>query len=273
MAVALRFEVRRERQQQGHGAGEVGVDDLPRVVEVRSLRAWSPSSRARSAPVEAAERAIARCTHRGAACAKSGEVGALVADDRTAECGDQHACSFCGSRPTRIQAVAARGAERRDFGGDGGRGAEDQGPSLHALAQSVTGSFVSLDAVVATANGDVVVGGNFASIDGVAAAAVARWNGSAWTALAGGFPGLVVTALLELPNGDLVASPGYAAGLRRWNGSSWSQLGATLDLAARDLALLPNGDLGRGRGMDLPRGPRCRHRRPVERRGLERGLA
>jgi hypothetical protein len=85
-------------------------------------------------------------------------------------------------------------------------------------------------------NGDVVVGGVFTSAGGVPANNIARWNGSAWSALAGGlgvpanFDGVV--SIAHLSGGDLIAAGTFQTsgtsqirGLARWTGTAWTSLG------------------------------------------------
>jgi PKD repeat protein len=81
-------------------------------------------------------------------------------------------------------------------------------------------------------NGELILGGQFNSIDGIPAVGVARWNGSSWTAM--GDLNSSVRAL-TIHNGEL-----YAAGdfwmsggapckhIAKWNGISWAQLGPGL---------------------------------------------
>ena len=104
-------------------------------------------------------------------------------------------------------------------------------------------------AMVRMWNGDVVVGGSFASFGGVAANNLARWNGSVWSPLGSGVDGSV-SALAPAPNGDLVVSGSFAnAGgapanrVARWNGQVWSPLAGGLSFAASDLAAGANGDV------------------------------
>jgi hypothetical protein len=112
-----------------------------------------------------------------------------------------------------------------------------------------TGTDNSVLATARLANGDVLAGGNFTSIDGVAANRVARWNGTAWSSFGAGMPGKV-TAVIELGNGTLfaggdfpaVSGPNYVA---RWSGTSWVNIGYT-DAAIRAFAEMPNGDLVMG---------------------------
>ena len=78
-------------------------------------------------------------------------------------------------------------------------------------------------------------GGNFDRAGGVTAHSIAKWNGSAWSALGPEQPGSVTA--LAVSGGDL-----YAAGDRssttdgvstnhvaKWNGSAWSALGSGMD--------------------------------------------
>lgn len=116
---------------------------------------------------------------------------------------------------------------------------------------SVVHSLIRLD------KGEVVVGGYFGSVGGVAANSIARWDGSTWSALGPGIGGVVkpsVLALAEIPDGDLVAGGdfttaggGAAKYVARWDGSTWSGMGAGMGGTSlpivRCLAVLPNGDV------------------------------
>ena len=89
-----------------------------------------------------------------------------------------------------------------------------------------------INAMVRMPNGDVVVGGAFASLAGVNAANVARWHGGSWQPLGLGVDGDVLD-LAVAPNGDLVVCGAFAAaggapaaGIARWNGQVWTTLGA-----------------------------------------------
>ena len=97
------------------------------------------------------------------------------------------------------------------------------------------------DAVAAVAlapNGNVYVGGTFSQAGGVPANNIARWNGTAWTALGTGTANGVdseVNALAVAANGDVYLGGGFrqaggaaASGVARWNGTSWSALGTGL---------------------------------------------
>ncbi len=88
---------------------------------------------------------------------------------------------------------------------------------------------------------------------------VARWNGSAWSALGSGiytFNALPIYAFAVLPGGDLIAGGGFtiagnvmAYRVARWDGAAWSSLGTGISNmspyspAVLALAVLPDGDL------------------------------
>ena len=111
--------------------------------------------------------------------------------------------------------------------------------------------------VVVRAGNNIYIGGGFNAVSNVVANHVARWDGTAWSALGPGLGNVFkedVTALAVAPNGDLYAA-GYFAqagnvtvnGLARWNGTSWGALGSGVGNSGRDyvnaLAVAPNGDL------------------------------
>jgi hypothetical protein len=110
--------------------------------------------------------------------------------------------------------------------------------------------------VIRLANGDLVAGGDFTTADGLAAANVARWNGTEWNPMGAGLPDVIdvstsgVQALLQLPNGDILAGGrflpafgGQTYSLARWNGTTWTPLASDVNNTVNALALLPNGDV------------------------------
>jgi hypothetical protein len=109
-------------------------------------------------------------------------------------------------------------------------------------------------------NGDLLLGGSFDSVGGIAANSIARWNGATWTSLGSGIDG-GVRATAVLPNGDVIAGGTFASAggvlatnVAQWDGTSWHALGAgvgdtTIGVSA--VAVLPNGHIVVGGNFDL----------------------
>jgi len=104
------------------------------------------------------------------------------------------------------------------------------------------------NAVAVLPNGDIVVGGAFASGNGVIV-----YDGTTWQSLGGNFD-RAVTGLAVLADGSLVASGPFSVvgtvacnGLATWNGTAWAPVpGAPVDGSSSillDLAAHPDGDL------------------------------
>lgn len=91
-----------------------------------------------------------------------------------------------------------------------------------------------------TFEGDLVVGGDFTQVGGVAANRIARWDGTTWTAFGDGFDREVQA--VHVHDGVLYAG-GYfeasgAAPIRsiaRWTGSQWVEVGGGLDGGVADM--------------------------------------
>lgn len=103
--------------------------------------------------------------------------------------------------------------------------------------------------MVRTKAGEVVVGGTFPSLGGVAVNHVAKWHGTTWVPLGLGVGG-PVTRVAADPGGGVVVGGSFttaggapANGIARWDGTSWSPLGSGMPLAPLDLAVAPNGDV------------------------------
>jgi hypothetical protein len=94
------------------------------------------------------------------------------------------------------------------------------------------------------------VGGSFSSAGGVPATGIARWNGSAWSALGSGVGGSVFALAVHDDGGGLAL---YAGGffftdgggpanfIARWDGASWSPLGPGTDHLVSTLAVFDDG--------------------------------
>lgn len=116
------------------------------------------------------------------------------------------------------------------------------------------------------ANGDLVVGGDFQAIGGIAANRIARWDGLQWhpygtglgRSLPTGFSGESVNALAETDSGELVIAGDWrvidgqtAQQLLQWNGTAWASLGGFLGLRGEVHAMkkLASGDIVVGGGF------------------------
>ncbi len=132
----------------------------------------------------------------------------------------------------------------------------------------------SVNALAVARNGDVYAGGDFIEASGVPARRIARWNGTAWSAVGGGVSngvlGGTVNALAVAGNGDVYAGgyfieAGGAAANRvaRWNGTVWSALGTGvgngLDYPVFSLAVAGNGDLYVGGSFSQAGGAAANH--------------
>lgn len=119
------------------------------------------------------------------------------------------------------------------------------GTAWSALGSGVAVGPCSVDVVLAlAANGsDLYVGGCFNSAGGVSLTAnIARWNGSAWSSLAGSANSSV--RALVFSAGGLYAAGSFsviggvsASCVARWNGTAWSALGTGLGTEAYALAV------------------------------------
>jgi hypothetical protein len=129
------------------------------------------------------------------------------------------------------------------------------GTGWQAIGTAAAVGGAGIRAMVFASNGDLIVGGTFQQIGGVPAANVARWNGSAWSALGTDLQGQV-HCLLSTSNGELVAGGLFGVGLpvtnwnvARWSGSFWQGLGSgtqsqlPANAGVRALAELPGGDI------------------------------
>jgi len=112
--------------------------------------------------------------------------------------------------------------------GSGISGSTPGGPSPYVSALTVSGT-------------DLYVGGYFTNAGGVTANYIAKWDGSAWSALGSGISGAVLA--LAVSGADLYAG-GYfttAGGvpanyIAKWDGETWSALGSGVEATVKALA-------------------------------------
>lgn len=116
-----------------------------------------------------------------------------------------------------------------------------------ALAGGTNGANVY--AMTTAPDGTLYIGGDFTTAGGGAAAKVARWNGTAWSALGAGVPGTVY-ALAVGPDGSVYAAGAFPNphNVMKWNGAAWSDLGGagTNGAIIYALAVAPDGTLYAG---------------------------
>lgn len=134
---------------------------------------------------------------------------------------------------------------------------------------SVVGSATALNgevrALVEGPDGSIYAGGAFTNAGGVAAADyIAKWNGSAWSALGTGANADGVYALAFDSGGNLYAGGSFTlmggvantVRIAKWNGSAWSALGTGANISAvwalawsRDGHLYAGGDFTQMSGI------------------------
>jgi hypothetical protein len=109
-------------------------------------------------------------------------------------------------------------------------------------AWSSLGSGLSSDweytdvSALAVSGSDLYVGGNFTSTGGNAANHIAKWNGTAWTALGSGIDLYGRVSALAVSGNDLYVGGSFATAggnpvnnIAKWDGSAWSALGSGLE--------------------------------------------
>ena len=92
--------------------------------------------------------------------------------------------------------------------------------------------------------GKLLAGGNFTTINGVAAARIASWDGATWTALGAGIPSAIAVTqgIAIAPDGYPVVAETSAVGVKKYNGSTWTTIGAANNTTNR-VVYGPDGTL------------------------------
>jgi hypothetical protein len=119
------------------------------------------------------------------------------------------------------------------------------------LGSSVSGSYSPVYALAASGS-DIYAGGDFNTAGGITANKIAKWNGSAWSALGSGMSSSGGTSsggqkhveALVVNGNDLYAGGWFtkagevtASYIAKWNGSAWSALGSGIDGAIHTFAV------------------------------------
>lgn len=87
-----------------------------------------------------------------------------------------------------------------------------------------------VNAVVPDGNGNIYIGGRFSSVQGTSALGIAKWNGTAWSALGSGINGPVYSIAVVgndvYVGGDFntPVSDGLARNVAKWNGTTWTRM-------------------------------------------------
>lgn len=162
-----------------------------------------------------------------------------------------------GQGPLPVRLVVGGGFNRVDPVPAGGVAAWD--PLTSGWSALAGGTDGVVNAVAGLPNGDLIVAGPFRAAGGQAAAGIARFNGVTWAPLGSGLTvasgALHVTAVVALPNGDVVVAGNFtaaggqpASGLARFAANAWSAIPATLSSngTIASLVALPGGDLAVG---------------------------
>ncbi|MBS0188350.1 MAG: hypothetical protein JSS51_09790 [Planctomycetes bacterium] len=114
--------------------------------------------------------------------------------------------------------------------------------------RTVNGAVVAF----ATFEGNLIIGGDFSTVDSVGASSVARWNGTAWQAMGGTngtVHGLAVHAGKVIVAGSFTAAgPTSARSVAAWTSSGFQTLGAGLDGTVRSV-IVHQGALYAGGGF------------------------
>lgn len=98
--------------------------------------------------------------------------------------------------------------------------------------------------------GELIAGGHFTSAGGIPSSGIAKWNGSAWSALGEGVGGIGdvdfgAVHSLAVFNGELIAGGNFktaggigASSIARWNGAIWLPLGTGIEYNPSDQGLV-----------------------------------
>jgi hypothetical protein len=124
------------------------------------------------------------------------------------------------------------------------------GTSWSALGAGLSGAGApEVYALAVGAHGELYAGGNFSAAGGVAANNIAMWNGTSWSALAGGVNSWVYALEVDT-TGTLYAGGSFTTAdgstvnrVATWDGTSWASLGAGVSSTVFALELDASGNL------------------------------
>jgi PKD repeat protein len=133
-----------------------------------------------------------------------------------------------------VEALVADGAGNLYVGGNftsiGGVNANSiamwNGSSWSSMANGVSynGTAADVNALAIDNAGNLYAGGYFTIAGGVAVNGLAKWNGTAWSAIGSGVDWTSSLSALTCDNAGNVYACGYNVSIDQWNGSSWAWL-------------------------------------------------
>jgi hypothetical protein len=107
-------------------------------------------------------------------------------------------------------------------------------------------------ALVVDGNGNVYAGGDFTTAGGTTASRIAKWNGTAWSALGLGMNAIVLALAVD-GNGNVYAGGNFTTAgsvvanyVAKWDGTAWSALGTGVNSQVQALAVDGNGNVYTG---------------------------
>lgn len=119
----------------------------------------------------------------------------------------------------------------------------DLAAETSTLIGTVAGGGVFIYSMVVSQDGYVYIGGDFTTIDGVAAVNVARWDGTSWSAIGAGLAVGLVRQLAASNDGTVYAyltTP--TSEIWKWDGSSWAEIAAgSVNAAVSAMLIGPDG--------------------------------
>jgi len=124
------------------------------------------------------------------------------------------------------------------------------GTSWSALGSGLGIGYVSALAVHDGGGGDALyVAGSFATAGGITVNGIARWDGTSWSALGGGFLGITCLAAYDDGGGaELYAGGGFVVAggapadyVAKWDGTTWSGLGSNVNGTPSRMASFDDG--------------------------------
>lgn len=99
---------------------------------------------------------------------------------------------------------------------------------------TTNGADSQINVVVPDGLGNIYVGGDFSSVQGIQAKGIAKWNGTSWSPLGSGINGRINT--IAIAGNDIyvggsfnvAVTGGMARNVAKWDGSTWTPLGSGL---------------------------------------------